>query len=170
MTIRMLGAIVLCLGASGIGFSASRTVRRTVKTMQQLKLALEMMRCEISYTLTPIARICRIAASGSEGEVHILFERLAAVFSGTYPEQDGWAKELIAATLHSVPPEVAETMAELIASFGRFGVSEQLRLIDLTLEKVQAALAQLDTDKKQRCRCYETLGICAGLAIAVLVL
>lgn len=170
MNIRFIGALILCIGSSCLGFSAAGTVRRRVKTLQSLKLSLEMMRCEVSYTLTPIGKICDILCKSTEGDVRTLYHRLAAVFSAPYPAKDDWAGELVHSTLRGIPEETAEALTELLSSFGRFGVNEQLRLIDLTAEKVSAALAQTETEKKQRCRCYQTLGICTGLAIMILVL
>lgn len=170
MNFRLIGALILCIGSSYLGFSAAGTVRRRGRLLQNLKLSLEMMRCEVSYTLTPIGKICDILAKSAEGEVRTLYIRLAKVFSAPYPEQDNWAEELVHSTLRGIPEEPANAMIELLTSFGRFGVKEQLRLIDLTAEKVTAALEQTESEKKQRCKCYQTLGICTGLAIAILVL
>lgn len=170
MIFRLIGALVLCLGASGLGFSAAGSVRANVKTLQQLKLALEMMRCEISYTLTPASRICRIIQNSSRGDVKTLFEQLEAIYTSGVAKDGMWAEGLVHRTLHNVPAEVADAITELLCGFGQFGANEQLRLIDLNAAKVDAALARMEAEKKQRCRCYETLGICTGLAIAVLVL
>lgn len=170
MTLRLIGALVICLGSSCLGFSAAGSVKRSAKTLRQLKQALEMMRCEVSYTLTPIARICEIICSSSEGEVRCLFEKLTDVYSRPLPENEDWAKKLTASCLKSIPAQPQDAMTELISSFGRFGAAEQLRLIDLTLEKLCAAAEQQEAEKQQRCRCYQSLGICTGLAVAILVL
>lgn len=170
MILRTLGAVILCLGSTCLGFSAAGSVRKSARTLQQLKRSLEMMRCEVSYTLTPAAKICEILCAGSEGEVRRFYRRLAEIYKGSYPTKEDWARELTASTLHSLPQQTADAMAELVSSFGRFGAEEQLRLIDVTLRKTEDELLRLDSQKQQRCKCYEMLGICTGLAAAILVL
>lgn len=170
MTLRIIGALVLCLGSSVVGFTASGNVRKTVKMLQDLKLSLEMMRCEISFTLTPASKICELLSCSSNGAVKTLYEKLADYYATGYHLHRVTTDCIVRQVLRNVPPEVECAMSDLAESFGRFGVQEQLRLIDMTVHKVTAALTKLDAEKKQRCRCYETLGICTGLAIAVLVL
>lgn len=169
MYLRIIGALTLCVGSSVFGFSAAGAIKRSIKTLRQLIVSLEIMRCEVSYTLTPIAKICQIISKSCRGEVALFYEKLMGIYSGNYPEQDNWASTLLQDTLRNIPQDALDAMTELISSFGKFGVTEQLRMIDLTAEKLNASLDKINSEKMQRCKCYETLGICTGLAIAVLI-
>ncbi len=170
MNFRLIGAGILFLSSVYVGFSAASSVRKTAKDLQQLKLALEMIRCEVSYAHTPIGTVCNIISRSAAGDVgrffRLAYENYAK--TDTLPEQ--WVPSLISSCFQKLPISVQEAMAELLASFGKFGTQEQLRLIDLTAEKVDTALAEVNENRAQRCKCYRTLGVCTGLAVAVLVL
>lgn len=170
MFIRLIGAGILCLGSVYVGFSAAGSVRKTAKDLQQLKLALEMMRCEVSYALTPIGTVCEIVSRSCTGEIRQFFELARTKYVSSETVTEHWVSETVGRTLHRLPNTVREAITELFTSFGRFGADEQLRLIDLTIEKTEAAIKEVDADRAQRCKCYRTLGICTGLAVAVLVL
>ena len=58
----------------------------------------------------------------------------------------------------------------LSLNLGRFDLESQLAAIERTKESVTAALLALQGQKRARCRSYETIGICAGLALAVMLL
>ena len=44
------------------------------------------------------------------------------------------------------------------------------RAIELAQERLRAELAEVQAGSRARCRSYETIGICAGLALAVILL
>lgn len=170
MITRLIGAGILCLGSVYVGFSAAGSVHKTVKDLQQLKLALEMMRCEISYALTPIGTVCEIISRSCTGDVRQFFTLAQENLSSSYSNREQWVSQTVSKTLRRLPKQVQDAITELFVSFGRFGAAEQVRLIDLTAEKVDAAIIEINADRAQRCKCYRTLGICTGLAVAVLVL
>ena len=60
-------------------------------------------------------------------------------------------------------------VAAFFAEAGR-ALSAQLAAIERTKASVTAALLALQGQKRARCRSYETIGICAGLALAVMLL
>lgn len=170
MMIRIVGASLLCLASVYIGFSAAGTVRKTAKELQRLKLALEMMHCEVSYALTPLGRVCEIISDACGGDVGRFFYQVQKNLAQSNDKPQDWVAQTVCKFLPSLPKQVQDALTELLSSFGRFGVHEQLRMIDLAAQKVDAAISDIDADRAQRCKCYRTLGICTGIAVAVLVL
>lgn len=167
--IRLIGAAVMFLGSTYIGFSAASRVRSGLKTLRQLRHSLELMRCEISYTQTPAVKLCGILSKSSDGAVRSFYE----AFAEQLPECSGntaVCEALVQKYLPSMPQEVTLAMTQLLSSFGRFGEDEQLQLIDAAYEKICTSIENISAEKQQRCKCYRTLGVCTGLAIAVLVL
>ncbi len=170
MYLRLIGAGILCLGSVYVGFSAAGSVRKTVKDLQQLKLALEMMRCEVSYARTPIGSVCEIIARSCSGNVQQFFNLARENYANQNTSPEQWVSEAVSRYFRRLPLNVQDAVTELLSTFGRFGVPEQLRLIDMTAEKTEAEIQAANADRAQRCKCYRTLGICTGLAVAVLVL
>lgn len=170
MTVRLIGAGILCLGSVYIGFSAADAIRKTLKDLQQLKLALEMMHCEVSFALTPLGTLCEILSNSCTGDVSRFFRRVQGKLTQSYCEPKQWITQEVNGSLRRLPAQVRDATTELMGSFGRFGAPEQLRLIELTTQKVDAAISELEAERSQRCKCYRTLGICTGLAVAILVI
>ncbi len=63
-----------------------------------------------------------------------------------------------------------ETVRNLAFSLGKFDLGGQVRAIELAQERLRAELAEVQAGSRARCRSYETIGICAGLALAVMLL
>lgn len=66
--------------------------------------------------------------------------------------------------------ESVQALYGLSLNLGRFDLESQLAAIERTKASVTAALLALQGQKRARCRSYETIGICAGLALAVMLL
>lgn len=169
--IRILGMVMVFSACAGLGLHAAGVVRRTVRQLTQLKLSLEMMQCEISYSLTPIGKLCGILSSACSGEIagfYAVMEQKLKDATRSVPEA---AKAAMAETAGlRLTPLARQSLMELFGSFGKFGSDEQLKLIALTQERISAELAELSAQKQSRCRCYEALGVCAGLAMVILVI
>ena len=128
----------------------------------------QRMRCEIACRLTPLRKLTRQLADACSGELsrfyRLLGERLHR--GEEIPE----AARAAAKACHlDFPKEVQHSLDELFDTFGKCDYLGQLRLIKFTQTQVAAALEQLTAEKKNRCRCYELLGVCAGFALAILV-
>lgn len=166
--IRILGAAILFCSSSYIGFSAALHVRREVRTLQQFRQSLELMRCEVSYTHTPFAKLCDILCTGATGEVQAFYTALKQSLG-----EDGQSNAAANLTQKYFPflsASAAQTVRDLFSSFGRFDAEAQLRLIDEAEQSLARELAAVSEEKRQRAKCYRTLGICTGLAVAILVL
>lgn len=161
--------MALIFGASvWTGFQAAASVRKAFRQLAQLRVALELMRCEISCRLTPARKLMRIVADSIRGELAGYFSRTeAALARGDSVEKA--AQEAAAHTDLRLPAEVCQSLDELFGSFGGYDAAGQLRMIELTQTRVADALQHLADEKPKRCRCYEILGLCTGLALVILV-
>ena len=63
-----------------------------------------------------------------------------------------------------------QTLYGLSMGLGRFDLESQLAAIERAKGSITSVLLQLQAQKRARCRSYETIGICAGLALAVILL
>jgi stage III sporulation protein AB len=53
-------------------------------------------------------------------------------------------------------------------SLGRFDLEGQLKGIEMTKSETQRILQEYTDNQDSRIRCYQTLSICAGAAVAIL--
>ena len=63
-----------------------------------------------------------------------------------------------------------QLLRNLGRSLGRFDLEGQLRGIDAVRHETLEALEKLTHDQDERLRSYQTLGLCAGAALAILLL
>ena len=69
-----------------------------------------------------------------------------------------------------IAPETASILEELFEQMGRHDVLAQIRAIELAETRLQAEIEHIHTDKLERCKAYRTIGICTGLAVAVILI
>ena len=55
-------------------------------------------------------------------------------------------------------------------SLGKFDAAGQVSAIELAAGRLRQELQALESRRRERCRSYETIGVCAGLALAVILL
>lgn len=165
-----LCGMALILGTSvWTGFGAAARVRKTAAQLDQLRRSLEIMRCEIACRLTPIRKLCRMLSEACTGELSRFYARMGERLQQGDSVVNAAAEARRVCRGLLLPPQITLTMDELFSSFGSYDYEAQLRLIDLAAERTAAAQKRLEEGKRDRCRSYEILGICAGIAIVILV-
>lgn len=167
--IRILGAGMIVIGCGGFGFSMSAANRREERQLQELCGALEYMVCELRYRQTPLPELCRGAAEISGGSVSRFFGLL-----GEKLEQQNAADvqicvfEVLEAMI--VSGGLRTQLHEVGVTLGRFDLSGQLRGLEVAIKSSERALHHIRDGAEQRRRSYQTLGLCAGAALAILFL
>ncbi len=168
MTLRILGAILVIAGCGGFGFLIAASHRREVRAMKQFISALDYMECELKYRLTPLPDLCRCSAAICRGSVKNMLSTLADELD-TQISPD--VKKCIDATMNMVsdiPSLVIEGFTLLGQTLGHFDLDGQLKGIESVKHECSRKLAAYMENQDTRLRSYQTLGICAGAAIAIL--
>lgn len=165
---KIFGAALVCGASTWTGFQAAANVRKSYRQLGQLRLSLELMRCEISCRRTPARKLAGILADACKGEISRFYagmenELLRGRSVSEAARQAGERCRLV------LPREILQGMQGLFSSFGSFDADGQLRLVELEQARVAAALDTLAREQNSRCRCYEILGACTGLSLAILV-
>lgn len=168
--LKYLGLGMIFAVSSGVGFSASYAVRKGISQLHELQNALELIRCEISSARTPFHELCEIVARAKPGAVGALFQSMSNQLSDGKSSYEAANRAMEqAGGLHlSAPMRCAAV--DLLSSFGRYDLEGQLKLIDGMQRRIEGELAEANEQKLARCRSYEILGVCTGLAMGILVL
>jgi stage III sporulation protein AB len=170
MSIKLIGAVLIITGCGGVGFSMAAAHRREENALRQLIGALDYMGCELQYHLTPLPDLCRAAAIQSGGCIRSVLQCLSEELeSQIAPDVVSCMNAAIAKT-SKLPRQVKKNLEVLGLSLGRFDLQGQLKGLEAARHQCRRDLDELSKDRDVRLRSYQTLGLCAGSALAILFL
>ena len=168
MNIKWIGAVLIVCSCGFAGFSMSTAFRREEKDLHQLLAALDYMTCELQYRATPLPELCRHAGNERSGCVGRVFLNLADELESQVSPDVQSCLAVAAATAGQLPLRIREAVCILGSSLGRFDLEGQLQGLDAVRSFCRRELEQMSAGKDSRLRCYQTLGLCAGAALAIL--
>ena len=168
MGIKVIGGILIVVSCSFFGFAKASSHRREENELRFLLTALDYMQCELQYRLTPLPLLCRQASNQSKGVtkriLHDISLRLEAQVS-----PDVYTCVQDALIQHRDIPESSREALELLgSSLGHFDLDGQLRGMESVRTICRKELDALSYNRDNRLRSYQTIGLCAGAALAIL--
>lgn len=168
MSLKWIGALLVVAGSGGVGFSMAASYRREEQELRYMAAALDYMTCELQYRLTPLPELCRLAGKESGGCVSKLLKNLAdKLESGVGTD----AASCVAATVQAaggIPHRLRQCFALLGTTLGRFDLEGQLSGLEAVRTHCRRELELLSAGRENRLRSFQTLGLCAGAALAIL--
>ena len=168
MTYRLLGAVLIIAGCGGFGFSMVLGEKQKERLHRRLISSIKFMQWELSYRLTPLPELLRKAGSNCGGEVGELLKAVSEELSQQlYPDAASCMQKVLSER-RDQPRMVRLLLRKLGMSLGSFDLGGQLEGLKSLQADCEHQLKLLEDGKMQRFRSYETLGICAGAALAIL--
>lgn len=168
MSYKWIGAVLIIMGCGGFGFSIAAAQLREEQTLRQLICALDLMECELQYRLTPLPDLCRQAGKDAKGCIRDVFLALSAELEAQVAPDVASCMSAALSAAGDLPKHTREALELLGNSLGRFDLPGQLKGLDAVRAACRRQLETLTTNKEPRLRSYQTLGVCAGAAIAIL--
>ena len=167
--IRLLGAVLLTAGCGGLGFSLAATYRREMSMLRRLIQTLQEMEWELKYRMPVLSGLCKIAADTSAGVIRDIFRELEEKLNN---------REIydISACMNAIviqkelPRSVGKNLKPLGSSLGRYDLEGQLQGLEAIRRQCRKDLKKLEENSGQRLRNYQTLALCAGIALAILLI
>lgn len=169
--LKLLGSILVVAACSAVGFGFAANIRTQASQLEQLAGALEYMKNEITYRLTPLPELFVLLSKTMDHTVGAFFGRCAQ-----HLEADRSAsiqhvfRHAMQQTQLQLPPGANQALLELSLSLGTFDATGQVSAIELAATRLRQEFQALQARRRERCRSYETIGVCAGLALAVILL
>ncbi len=170
MQIRLLGSVMIVAACGAFGFVIAAAYNREVKTLRQLIGMLDYMECELQYRLTPLPDLVRQAALETSGILRDLFGELSNELEDQISPNVANCMRAVMEQHREIPPITADCLQTLGQVMGRFDLQGQLNGLDSVRQICRKKLDILEHDKHVRLRSYQTLGICAGAALAILLI
>lgn len=170
MGYKWIGALLIIASCSGCGFAIAAGKRREEQLLWQLMDILQFMERDLQFRLTPLPELCRMTAGKTKGV-------LCTVFLNLYRELT-WQKLpdvgscMYAAIQRSgdIPVKARRILVQLGHTLGSYDLSGQLQGIQSVRRRCEDTLGMVRKNKDAQVRSYQTLGICAGTALAIILL
>lgn len=170
MIAKWTGVALILLGCSAVGFKMANDHRREIKSLRQLIRTLEFMVCELGFRVTPLPQLCRLAAAECGGSIRTLMLEMAKELDAQISPD---AFRCMKAALQHTPgiPERTRICLETLgATLGHFDLEGQLAGLESAKIACCEQLLELENNKDARIRSYQTLGLCTGAALVILLL
>lgn len=158
----------MIVSCSGFGFSIAASYRREEKMLMEMSRILSFMECELEYRMTALPQLCREASKQASKNIRAIFLTLSEELEGQISPDAKCCMEAALCSGSEIPRSVRETLTDLGNSLGRFDLSGQLKEITSVKLRCMDALEQLQSHRDERMKNCRTLGICAGVALAIL--
>lgn len=170
MGYKWIGAILIVASCSGCGFAIAAGKRKEEKLLYQLLGILQFMETELQYRLTPLPELCRLAAEETSGMLHVIFMNLYRELNWQKLPDAGSCMYAAIQRSGELPSRIRRLLVQLGHTLGRFDLSGQLLGIQAVRKRCEESLGSIRNNRDERLRSYQTLGICAGAALAIILL
>ena len=164
---KWIGAMLVIAGCGSVGFSMAWAHKREEWLLRNLKGALDFMACELHYRMTPLPELCRLAGVEQKNPVGQTFLRLSGELERqSLPNVEQCMNNSLPEG--ELPKRVREGFRLLGQNLGRFDLQGQLKGMETVRNYCDLELESLGKNREERMRSYQTLGLCAGAALAIL--
>lgn len=167
---KWIGALLIVISCTACGFSVAAGKRKEERMLYQLERILQLMEAELQYRLTSLPELCQMAAEESRGSVHGVFIKLhKELCRQKLPD----AGSCMAASIRDgadLPNRIRSILSQLGHSLGRFDLEGQLQGIRTVRRRTEDSIESIRKNRDERLRSYQTLGICAGAALAIILI
>ena len=168
MHYRWIGAGLIVAACGGFGIFAAGSHRREEAMLRQLENALSFMECQLQFRMTPLPELCFQTARQVSGPVGALFSELAKELELQLAPEAAGCMHTVLGRCPGLSPAVRDLCLQLGRSLGRFDLAGQLKGLTAVQRDSQRKLEALCRNRDTRLRSYQTLGFCAGAALAIL--
>ena len=164
---KWVGAIMVILGSGAGSFALVRSHRREEKALLQLRQIIERFERELSFGELPLSQLLRQVEPVGVGKV---FAALANLLEENRYTQVADAMQEALKDDEPMPPRVEALLNLLSSSLGRYDLDGQLQSLSAVKAECTAQLTAHCENQEAKLRNYRTIGICAGLVLAILLL
>lgn len=161
-------ALVVVLAAALLGHLAASERERRVRDLAGLLYGLALLETEVVYGLTVLPIALERSARGSAGAANLFFTAARALRDGM-GASEAWLAGIRALERRSaLRPEDLAPLMYLGGTIGLSSAEDQSRHFQLARRQIEAHLAAERERAPQSARLLRTLGLCGGVAAALL--
>ena len=170
MNIQWIGMLVVTAGCGGVGFRMAWQARQEGKNLRSLTQSLREMENQLEYQMLPLPELCRRAGEHSEGPVARIMQQLSGELTRQIAPNASCCMQAVLAEREDLEPQLRQLLEKLGTSLGRFDLTGQLEGLRALRAEAEHCLQVHQGGEAERVKSYQTLGLCAGAALAILFL
>lgn len=168
MQLKWFGAIMVLICCSGIGIYMAFQYKMEIRYLNSLTKAVRFMIAELQYRSPPLPELCRKTARECSGPVKGLFIKLSDELDRQIaPDVSSCLRSVLQNS--SIAENIKPLILELGATLGKFDLNGQVNALLTFCDRCGSMLTELEQNKGQRVRNYQTLGICCGAALVIIL-
>ncbi len=169
---KLLGAALVIISSTGLGFYMAAQLTEHLKTVERLKKMILLLKGEIVYANSPLTEAFERTGKKAGGGIGDLFVAVAErlIKQQAEPFFKVWQEEI-----DNLPKEVClskedkQNLKGLGEHLGYLDMDMQERNILLYLEQLDLTIGYLRKHKQEKSRLYSTLGIMGGLFLTIVM-
>ena len=170
MVYKIIGIALIIFACGGFSFSIVCAHKNEVNYLRCLLRAISFMKCELEYRHAPMAEVCRNTADICQNKTGEFFKYLSEELdSQIYPDPQFCTNNALS-KIKVFPNSVRECILQFSSTLGAFDLDGQIQELNRIEQLIEQSLDKLTFEQGQRLRSYQTLGLCAGAAIAILLI
>lgn len=170
MQIKWFGFILILAVGGYIGFYSGNAYKKEIFALKQLYKHIEYMICRLQYQQTPLPQLFMQLQAEASQPLRQVFRNICDAFAKqAFPDANGCVACAVTAC-PNLPPHTRACLLELGKSLGRFDLEGQLRGAESVQQLCKTKLNQLEENRDLRIRSYQVFGLCAGAALAIVLI
>ena len=170
MGLRWIGAALVFAGCGCFGFSLAARYRDQIAVLTQLKKSLQLMHSELSCRMTPLPELFYKLSQMSEGRISALFSDISELLRLQVSADASQCMESVLSVHAQLPRTAVQILKDLGQGLGAYDLDGQLKQLSAVTDDCGRMLETLNQQKEDRIRQYQTLGLCAGAGLAILLI
>ena len=168
MLLKIMGVILVITGCGSVGFGIAANHKKEENALRQLIRILDFTECEVRYKLTPLPELCKQIAQIFRQTPGRVFDVLAKELESQISPDTACCMAVALEKVKDVPKITKNLLNNIGQTLGRFDLEGQLQELASVRRECERNLQQLESNRESRLRSYQTLGLCAGAALAIL--
>ena len=170
ISVKIIGAVLIFAACGGWGLIIAYHHKKEVNSLKKLIAALDFLECELQYRMSALPDLCRQTAAETEGVLRQVFLRLCNELEDQISPDVRRCMQSVLAKTKDIPSVTVTCLQLLGDSLGRFDLEGQLKGLQNVRAECRVKLNKLLCNSDVRLRSYQTLGLCAGAAIVILLM
>ncbi len=170
--LKLLGSLLLMVGAAGLGFGAAAQLQHRVTGLRALVGALEQMERELEFRLTPMPELMARLAREVQPPARYLFSYCREHLDELGARRFGqlWRNALEENADLALTAQERQIMDGLGDVLGRYDGEGQREALRSAVSQLGECLRRAEGDRDRLGRVYATLGVGAGAMLVILLL
>lgn len=169
MISKILGALLILTGCGGFGMMVCFSYKREEEMLRQMIHAMDFIQCELQFRMTPLPELCEQAGKSCKGRISPFWMHLSDELRKQEAADVSGCVEAAKKSSGTFPPRVDKAIEILSLSLGQFDAPGQLQALESARSHCRGELESMGFNRDNRLRSYQTLGICTGVALVILL-